>query len=249
MRRKRTVCAVLIAFLMPLLLLQGAAADVAEVSSVPSVSVDIGGSDSLRILLILTVLVLAPSILIMLTSFTRIVIVFSFVRNALGLQQTPPNQVLIGLALFLSLFIMSPVVDEIKTEAYLPYDSGQITQSEAISRMEGPLREFMLKQTRNEDLKLFLNLSNEPEPDDLDELSMRTVIPAFITSELRRAFLMGFMIFIPFLIIDMVVASVLMSMGMMMLPPSMISLPLKIMLFVLVDGWDLVVKSLIMSFN
>ncbi len=249
MRRKRMICAGLIAFLMPLLLLQRAGADVAEESSIPSVSVDIGGSDSLKILLILTVLVLAPSILIMLTSFTRIIIVFSFVRNALGLQQTPPNQVLIGLALFLSLFIMSPVVDEIKAEAYLPYDSGQITQSEAIDRAEGPLREFMLKQTRNEDLKLFLNLSSEQEPENLDELSMRTVIPAFITSELRRAFLMGFMIFLPFLIIDMVVASVLMSMGMMMLPPSMISLPLKIMLFVLVDGWDLVVKSLIMSFN
>ncbi|MGI5891289.1 MAG: flagellar type III secretion system pore protein FliP [Bacillota bacterium] len=219
----------------------------------PSVSLNIGGgeggSDSIRLLMMVTVLALAPSILIMMTSFTRIIIVLSFIRNALGLQQTPPNQVLIGLALFLSLFIMSPVIEEINKEAYIPYTQGVIDQREAIEKATVPLREFMMKQTNNNDLKLFLNLSHEEQPQSLDEIKMRVIIPAFITSELKRAFTIGFMIFLPFIVIDMVVASVLMSMGMMMVPPVMISLPFKIMLFVLVDGWGLTIKSLIMSFN
>lgn len=221
---------------------------------VPGISVDIGGgeggvADSLKILFMLTIIALAPSILIMMTSFTRIVIVLSFVRNAIGLQQTPPNQVLVGLALFLSLFIMSPVINKIETEAYTPLENGEITEEQALQKATDPLREFMLKQTKNEDLKLFLDLSKEETPTDVQNLEMKIVIPAFITSELKRAFTIGFMIFLPFLIIDMVVASVLMSMGMVMLPPSMISLPFKILLFVLVGGWDLVVKTLVLSFN
>lgn len=217
----------------------------------PSVSLDIGSgdADSLKLLFLITILALAPSILIMMTSFTRIIIVFSFVRNALGLQQTPPNQVLIGLALFLSLFIMSPVADQINKQAYTPYVNEQINQTEAVKRAMVPMREFMIKQTKNEDIKLFLSLSKSPQPDKLDDIKMNVVIPAFITSELKRAFIIGFMIYLPFLIIDMVVASVLMSMGMMMVPPVMISLPFKIMLFVLVDGWGLIVKTLVLSFN
>ena len=222
-------------------------------SALPGVSLSIGGdggdADTVKILLMLTVLALVPSILMMMTSFTRIVIVFSFVRNALGLQQTPPNQVLVGLSLFLTLFIMSPVIDQINEEAYLPLQNGQITQEQAMERAEAPLRGFMLEQTKNEDLKLFLGLSKQEQPDSLDDIPMTTVIPAFITSELKRAFTIGFMIYLPFLIIDMVVASVLMSMGMMMLPPVMISLPFKLMLFVLVDGWGLIVKTLVTSFS
>ncbi len=205
--------------------------------------------DSLHILFLITLLALLPTMLIMMTSFTRIIIVLSFVRNALGLQQTPPNQVLIGLALLLSLFIMSPVIEDINTKAYTPYTQGVITQEEALKKAVVPLRTFMLKQTKNEDLKLFLNLSKDETAKNIDQIKTPVVMAAFVTSELKRAFLIGFMIFIPFLIIDMVVASVLMSMGMMMLPPSMISLPFKILLFVLVDGWGLIVKTLIMSFN
>lgn len=222
----------------------------------PAISVDIGngnsGSSSLEILFLITIISLLPSILIMMTSFTRIIIVLSFVRNALGLQQTPPNQVLVGLALFLSLFIMSPVISEINTQAYIPYTNGVITQKVALDRAVVPLRDFMLRQTSNEDLKLFLSLSPEQtqtEIRNIDDVKTNVVIAAFITSEMKRAFTIGFLIFLPFLIIDMVVASVLMSMGMMMLPPVMISLPFKIMLFVLVDGWGLIVKTLIMSFN
>jgi len=223
----------------------------------PSVSLDIGGEDaaggtaaSLQIIFLITILSLLPSILIMMTSFTRIIIVLSFVRNALGLQQTPPNQVLIGLALFLSLFIMTPVLDEINTEAYVPYTNGEITQEVALDKAQQPLRQFMLKQTENEDLKLFLSFNKQEEAiSNLDDVKFSVVVASFITSELKRAFTIGFMIYLPFLIIDMVVASVLMSMGMVMLPPVMISLPFKIMLFVLVDGWGLIIKTLVMSFN
>lgn len=222
----------------------------------PSISVNLGGegaggsdSNSLQILFLITILSLLPSILIMMTSFTRIIIVLSFVRNALGLQQTPPNQILVGLALLLSLFIMSPVIDEININAYVPYTNGEITQKEALDKAIVPLRSFMLKQTKNEDLKLFLSLSKDESVQTIDNVKTNVVIAAFITSEMKRAFTMGFLIFIPFLIIDMVVASVLMSMGMMMLPPVMISLPFKIMLFVLVDGWGLIVKTLVLSFH
>lgn len=223
-------------------------------SLLPDISLNIGGgdggtADTVKILLMLTILALAPSILIMTTSFTRIVIVLSFVRNALGLQQTPPNQVLVGLALFLTLFVMSPVISDINTQAYIPLKNGEITEQQALEKASSPLREFMLRQTKNTDLKLFLSLSGQETPEDLSALPMTTVIPAFITSELKRAFTIGFLLYLPFLIIDMVVASVLMSMGMVMLPPVMISLPFKLMLFVLVDGWGLIVKTLVSSFG
>jgi flagellar biosynthetic protein FliP len=220
----------------------------------PSISVNIGGEDnggssSLQILFLITILSLLPSILIMMTSFTRIIIVLSFIRNALGLQQTPPNQILVGLALLLSLFIMSPVINEINENAYSPYVNGEITQKAALEKAVVPIRSFMLKQTKNEEMKLFLSLSKDQLVQSIDDVKFNVVIAAFITSEMKRAFTIGFLIFIPFLIIDMVVASVLMSMGMMMLPPVMISLPFKVMLFVLVDGWGLIIKTLVLSFH
>jgi flagellar biosynthetic protein FliP len=204
---------------------------------------------SIQILILLTILSLAPSILIMMTGFTRIIIVLSFVRNALGLQQMPPNQVMIGLSLFLTFFIMSPVVSEINENAYQPYVQSQITQNEAMERAAKPIRNFMLKQTYPKDLNMFLSLAEKPVPETYDEIETRLIIPAFITSELKRAFQMGFFIFIPFIVIDMVVSSTLMAMGMMMLPPSMISLPFKVLLFVMVDGWGLTIKTLVSSFN
>lgn len=220
-------------------------------ASAASVNVDVNGKgvDTLEIIEMLAVLSLAPSILIMTTCFTRIIIVLSFLRNALGLQQTPPNQVLIGIALFLSLFIMSPVISQVNTEAYQPYKEQKITQEQFIKKAVMPLKKFMLKQTKKDDLNLFINLSKAKSVKSVDELSITVVIPAFMTSELKRAFIIGFLIFIPFLIIDMVVASTLMSMGMIMLPPAMISLPFKLLLFVLVDGWGLLFKTLASSFN
>lgn len=218
----------------------------------PNVTINTAGSgnlDSLQIIFMITLLALLPMMLIMMSSFTRIIIVLAFVRNALGLNQTPPNQVLIGLALLLSIFIMSPVIEDINTQAYTPYAAGEITQTQAIQKAVVPLREFMLKQTSNEDLKLFMNLSDQGTVENVDDIKTTVVMTAFITSELKRAFIIGFLIFIPFLIIDMVVASVLMSMGMMMLPPVMISLPFKVLLFVLVNGWGLIVQTLIRSFN
>lgn len=205
--------------------------------------------DSLEILGILTVLALAPSILIMMTAFTRIIIVLAFVRNALGTQQTPPNQVLIGLALFLTFFVMAPIMSQINESAIQPYLKGDINQHVAAQQAIKPIREFMLKQTREKDLTLFLELSGQEQPDTYDDISMRVVIPAFITSELKTAFQIGFLIYVPFIIVDMVVASTLMSMGMMMLPPVMISLPLKILLFIMVDGWNLVIKNLVAGFR
>ncbi|AAM24648.1 flagellar type III secretion system pore protein FliP [Caldanaerobacter subterraneus] len=205
-------------------------------------------STSLQIVLLLTVLTLAPSILIMMTSFTRIVIVLAFLRNALGLQQMPPNQVLIGLALFLTFYIMAPVGYDINNNAIKPYVEGQINQYEAYQRAIKPLKNFMLRQTRQNDLALFVNLA-KIKVDKVEDLPMRVVIPAFIISELKTAFEIGFIIYIPFLVIDIIVASVLMSMGMFMLPPVLISLPFKVLLFILVDGWNLVVKSLILGFR
>lgn len=204
---------------------------------------------TLEILLLLSLITLLPSILIMMTSFTRIIIVLSFLRNAMGLQQSPPNQVLIGIALFLSLFIMSPVLTSIHDEAFVPYEAGEITGTEAIDRAEDPIKTFMLKQVKDEDLALFLNLSNTEMPDDQMSLKLSVVIPAFITSELKQAFIMGFMIYLPFIVIDMVVASTLMSMGMIMLPPVMISMPFKLLLFILVDGWNLLMDTLVRSFH
>ncbi len=208
-----------------------------------------GGSLStpVKMLLVLTVLALAPSILIMLTSYTRIIIVLHFLRTAIGTQTAPPNQVLVALALFLTFFIMWPTFQQINEEAIKPLDQGEITTEEAFSIAQEPLREFMYGQTQEKDLKLFVDISNETY-DDVDDIPMTTIIPAFMLSELRTAFIIGFLIYIPFIVIDMVVASVLMSMGMMMLPPTTISLPFKILLFILADGWNLVIGSLVKTF-
>lgn len=206
-------------------------------------------SGTLQILLIITVISLAPSILVMVTSFTRIIIVLHFVRTAIGTQSSPPNNILIGLSLFLTLFIMSPVIAQIKTEAYDPLVAEEITQQEALERGIQPLREFMLKQTRQDDLRLFMDIAKIEPVESVDELSITIIIPAFIISELRAAFIIGFLIYVPFIVIDMVVSSVLMSMGMMMLPPTTISMPFKILLFILADGWNLVIGQLVNSFN
>lgn len=205
-------------------------------------------STSVKLLLLLTVLTLAPSILVLMTCFTRIVIVLSFVRTALATQQMPPNQVIIGLSLFLTFFIMAPTFHEVNTEALTPLFNEEITLDEAYERASLPLKEFMSAHTRQKDLELFLAYSQAERPESIEDIPLTTLVPAFAISEIKTAFQIGFMIFVPFLVIDMVVASVLMSMGMMMLPPVMISLPFKILLFVLVDGWYLVVKSLFESF-
>ncbi len=204
---------------------------------------------SLQILLLMTVLSLAPAILMLMTAFTRIIIVLSFVRNALGTQQLPPNQVLVGLALFLTFFVMAPTWNQINTNAVQPYLKNQINQTEALSKAEEPLRTFMFKQTREKDLELFVGLSKMAQPKTYRDVPTYVLIPAFVISELKTAFQMGFAIFIPFIVIDMIVSSTLMSIGMMMLPPMMISLPFKLLLFVLVDGWHLVVQSLVTSFH
>ncbi len=204
-------------------------------------------SSTLRMLLVLTILTLSPSILIMLTSFTRCIIVLHFIRAAIGTNTAPPNQVLIGLALFLTLFIMSPVITSIKTEAIDPFDAGEITQEEAIDNAIAPIREFMYGQTQTKDLNLFCDIAGITY-EEYDDVPFTVVVPAFILSELRTAFIIGFLIYVPFIVIDMVVASVLMSMGMMMLPPTTISLPFKILLFVIVDGWDLCIGGLVKTF-
>ncbi len=206
-------------------------------------------SSALQILILLTVLALAPSILIMTTAFSRIIIVLSFLRQAMGTQQTPPTQVLIGLGLFLTLFVMSPIWSEINERALQPYLAEELSQVDALKQAEIPLKKFMVKQTREKDLSLFVNLVDGTRPETTEAVSMRTLIPAFIISELKTAFQIGFLIYIPFLILDMVVASILLSMGMMMLPPVLISLPFKLMLFVMVDGWYLTVGSLMKSFS
>ena len=234
-------------------------------SAAPPVTVDLGSGDTtgselgvLELLFVVILLALAPSILIMMTSFTRIVIVLSFLRSALGTQQSPPNQVLIGLALFLTLFIMSPVFSQINEEAYQPFKTGEITRDEAVTRAVVPMKEFMLRQTYSKDLHLFLSIANDSregemidlaDQDELLALGLEVIVPSFITSELKRAFTIGFLLFIPFLIIDMVVSSTLMSMGMVMLPPTMIALPFKIMMFVMVDGWGLLLGSLVRGFR
>lgn len=206
---------------------------------------------TLQILILLTVLALAPSILIMVTSFTRIIVVLHFLRTALGTQTTPPNQVMIGLALFITFAIMSPVFNQVYTEAVKPLSAGEIKQEQALETGIKPLKTFMLKQTRDKDLKLFMTINgtSSDEIKDYDDISITTIIPAFIISELRTAFIIGFLIYLPFIVIDMVVASTLMSMGMMMLPPTTISLPFKILLFVLADGWNLVIDQLVRSFQ
>jgi flagellar biosynthesis protein FliP len=222
---------------------------------VPTVNIGVGTASSptevaktVQIFLLLTILSIAPSLLIMTTAFTRIVVVLSFLRTALGTQQAPSNQIILALSLFLTFFIMTPVWQQINQEAYQPYVAQQITQEQAFERAVKPVRKFMLSQTREKDLALFVSLSKMPRPKNADDIPTLTIIPAFMISELRTAFQIGFLIYIPFIVVDMVVASVLMSMGMMMLPPVMISLPFKILLFVLVDGWGLVIGSLVKSF-
>lgn len=215
-----------------------------------NISLDLGQTGSaVQLFLLITVLSFAPAILILMTSFTRIVVVLSFVRNALGTQQLPPNQVIIGLAMFLTFFVMMPAFTEVNNSALQPYLKGTITKETALANAEKPLRVFMLEQTREKDLQLFVSMSKIEKPKTYGDIPTYVLVPAFVISELKTAFQMGFAIFIPFMIIDMIVASTLMSMGMMMLPPMMISLPFKIMLFVLVDGWSLVVQSLVSSFG
>ena len=207
-----------------------------------------GASTAVQLLVLLTVLTLAPSILIMMTSFTRIIVVLGFLRNALGTNSTPPNQVLVGIAIFLSLFVMAPTLGQINEDAVQPLMDGKISQEEAIKAAEAPIRDFMFKQVDQKDLALFIDLSGAERPETRADVPTSVLIPAFVLSELQTAFEIGFLIFIPFLIIDMVIASTVMSMGMVMLPPVIISLPFKILLFVLVDGWHLLSESLVEGF-
>lgn len=206
-------------------------------------------AETVQLFLLLTLLSFGTAFLVLTTAFTRIIVVLSFTRSSLGTQQNPPNIVIMGLAIFLTFFVMRPVTDEIMEDAINPYLNEEITTEVAIERAEGPLKEFMAAQTREKDIQLFLDISGEEKPENLDNLSMTVLTPAFAISELRTAFSIGFLIFIPFLVIDMVVASILMSMGMFMLSPVMISLPFKLLLFVLVDGWYLVVESLVSGFQ
>jgi len=201
-----------------------------------------------QIMILLTLLTFLPAIIISLSSFTRIIIVFHFLRQALGTQEAPSNQILIGLALFLSFFIMNPTLTAIYNDAYEPWSKGEIDQAQALERGSQPLKQFMLRSTREKDLQLFIEMSGGPKPKGPDDLPMRAVMPAFMISEIKTAFQIGFVLFLPFLVIDMVVSSVLLSMGMMQLPPAMVSLPFKVLLFIMVDGWGLVVSSLVKSY-
>ena len=247
-RRGRLVkCALLLAMILIL-------AGCAPMTGVEETNAPFNGifgdrADTIDITIALTVLSVLPGILIMLTSFTRIIIVLSFVKQAIGTAQMPPTQVIIGLALFLTYFIMRPVFDDMRLNAYEPYIAGEINIEEAADRAVVPLRGFMLRQIRQEDLQVFVRLSGAEAPQPLEEIGMEVIIPAFLTSEIKRAFGMGFLMYIPFIVIDMVVASVLMAMGMMMLPPVVISMPFKILIFVVVDGWLKIVETLVISFR
>ncbi|MEI7744590.1 MAG: flagellar type III secretion system pore protein FliP, partial [Chloroflexota bacterium] len=225
----------------------------------PSVGVTIGDGTtqsgggtfalSLQLMIALTVLSIVPSILLMATSFTRMIVVLSLIRSAIGIPQLPPNQVLLGLSLFLTLFVMAPVLTKVNDNAIQPYMAGTITTDQAIAAGTGPMRNFMLSQTRENDIQLFLDLAHRPRPATVEEIPVEVILPAFVTSELKTAFTMGFLLFIPFLVIDLVVASSLMAMGMVMVSPTQIALPFKLLLFVLVDGWVLIVSSLVRSFG
>ncbi len=220
----------------------------------PEALINVNGNhvQTLEILALTTVIALLPSILVMMTSFTRYIIVLSFLRSAIGTQQTPPNMVLVGIALFLTLFTMSPVITDVKTNAYDPYVADQISQTEFVSRAEVPLKDFMLRQTETSTIKLYCDLSKTEAPADGEaamDLPMRVVIPAFMTCELKRAFEIGFLLYIPFMLIDLVVSSTLMSMGMIMLPPSMISMPFKLLLFIALNGWELLFSTLVQGFR
>lgn len=213
--------------------------------------INVNGSQvpTLDILLLLTIVALLPSLLIMMTSFTRTMITLSFLRNAMGVQQTPPNMVLVGISVFLTLFIMDPVIKEINTEAYTPYKNSEISQEEALDRAQIPLKRFMLRNTEKSALNMFVEISNAEAVEEEEDLPMTVVIPSFMTSELKKAFSAGFLLYLPFLLIDVVVSSTLMSMGMMMLPPAMISMPFKLLLFITVDGWELLFSSIANSFH
>ncbi len=244
------------AFIFLFLLLTGSLDAQPNSIPFPKVNLEVGKATNpedvsltLQILLLMTVLSLAPAILILTTAFTRFIVVFHFLKQALGTPHMPPAQVMVGLALFLTLFIMAPVWNKINNDALQPYMKNELTLEAAYDKAIVPLREFMFKNTREEDLALFVKMTNAHKPDNRDEVSLQAIIPAFAISELRTGFQIGFILFIPFLIIDMVIASILMSMGMMMLPPVMISLPFKILLFVLVDGWNLIVGTLLTSYS
>lgn len=246
--KRITIIASTVTLLILLPILAGA-------EGLPTITVGIGQatdpgqtSTALQILMVLTVLSMAPAILLMTTAFIRLVVVLSFVRQAMGTQQMPPNQIIIGLALFLTFFVMAPVFTQVNETALQPYLDKKISQEQALNAAVTPMREFMFKQTKEKELGLLMEIAGQPAPENQKDVPTMTLIPAFMLSELKRAFQIGFMVYIPFLVIDMVVASVLMSMGMMMLPPVIISLPFKLLLFVLVDGWNLVVSSLVQSF-
>ncbi|MBN1547377.1 MAG: flagellar type III secretion system pore protein FliP [Syntrophaceae bacterium] len=248
---------IILGILLAILLLQSEAI-AAEALAIPNINLNIGGgpADSpgrvagvIQLLFALTVLTLAPAILLMMTSFTRIIIVLGLLRQAMGTAQMPPNQIIVGLALFLTFFIMSPVWQKVNNEALKPYYNEQISGEQAFDLAVMPVKEFMMKQTREKDLALFVKISKEKRPEKPSDVSLITLIPSFIISELKTAFQIGFMVFLPFFVIDMVVSSILLSMGMMMLPPMMVSLPFKLLLFVLVDGWYLIVGSLVQSFH
>jgi len=245
LRRLRIPCLLVLPWLLP---------ELAQAQAVPAITgtpaADGGTTYSLSVqtLVLLTSLTFLPAVLLMMTSFTRLIIVFSLLRHALGTQTAPPNQILIGMALFLSFFIMSPAIERIYNEAYVPLSNATIGLDEAATRAAAPIKDFMLKQVREPDLNLFADMANVAAVDKPTDLPLKVILPAFVTSELKTAFQIGFIVFIPFLIIDMVVASVLMSMGMMMMSPVIVSLPFKIMLFVLVDGWTLLIGSLVQSF-
>ena len=245
-----------ITLIFPLFLLFSGLAEAAPLVPGPNLNIGIEPASrpqdvalSLQILMVLTILSLAPSIIIMMTAFTRIIVVLSFLRSALATQQMPPNQVLVGLALFLTFFTMSPYFDQVYKNAWQPFLAGQLSQQAATTEALKPLREFMFKQARENDIALFVNMMDGPRPVTQNDVPTSVLIPAFVISELKTAFQIGFLIYIPFIVIDMVVASTLMSMGMMMVPPVMISLPFKVLLFILVDGWHLVVRSLLLTFN
>lgn len=263
MRKNRAIQRnIIIVFLICLCLIVGAEVRASTVDTVqlPGMTIQLADeatpsdvSHSLQMIFIITIIALAPSILIMMTSFLRIIITLHFVRSAIGTQTMPPNQILVGIALFLTFFVMSPVISQIKTNALEPYEQGIISQEVALEEGLLPLKDFMLKQTRDEDIKLFMDISGTPafteESDVLREMPLYVIVPAFIISELRAGFIIGFLLYIPFIVLDMVVAATLMAMGMMMLPPATISLPFKILLFVLVDGWNLVIGQLLQTFN
>ena len=207
------------------------------------------GAQTLEILFLMTTLSLLPSIMVMMTSFTRIIIILSFLRNAMGVQQLPPNMVLVGISVFLTFFIMSPVIDDISLNAYTPYKNQEISQEQAIERAQVPLRDFMLRQTETGTLNMYAEFAGQELNEDVTKIPMKIVVPAFMTTELKRAFVIGFLLFIPFMLVDLIVASTLMSMGMMMLPPAMIALPFKILLFITIDGWNLLFSTIIKGFN